>query len=349
MALEEEKRKITAKEVIAAVLLFAVLAALVAAALTLGNKDESRTEPRHRDIFDYFDTASRIGLYYENSERDGEALAIIAAEMKKYHELFDIYYGYEGVVGVYELNKRAKDGAVTVSRELFDFLEFSKEMHALTKGEVNIAMGAVLSIWHRYREGGTSVPTQAELDEAAKHCDINDLILDKEDLTVRFADPEMSLDVGAIAKGYAAERIAEALSEAGFSSVTLNLGGNIRVVGSKPNGDGWVTGIENPYSSEGDHIHKTTLSDGSAVTSGDYQRFYEVDGVRYHHIIDKDTLMPAAHFSSVTVYTEDSGLADALSTALFNMDHEEGMALINDLDDVRVVWAFPDGRIEVSD
>lgn len=347
--MEEEKRKITAKEVIAAVLLFAVLAALVAAALTLGNKDESRTEPRHRDIFDYFDTASRIGLYYENSERDGEALAIIAAEMKKYHELFDIYHEYEGVVGVAALNRMAKTEAVTVSRELFDFLEFSKEMHRLTNGEVNIAMGAVLSIWHRYREGGTSIPTQAELDEAAKHCDINDLILDKENLTVRFADPEMSLDVGAIAKGYTAERIAEALGEAGFTSITLNLGGNIRVIGTKSDGDGWTTGIENPYSAEGDYIHKTTLSDTSAVTSGDYQRYYEVGGVRYHHIIDKDTLMPAAHFSSVTVYTRDSGLADALSTALFNMTYEEGLALINDLDNVSAVWAFPDGKIEISE
>lgn len=346
--MEEEKRKITAKEVIAAVLLFAVLAALVAAALTLGNKDESRTESRHRDIFDYFDTASRIGLYYENSERDGEALAIIAAEMKKYHELFDIYYGYEGVVGVYELNKRAKDGAVTVSRELFDFLEFSKEMYTLTGGEVNIAMGAVLSIWHGHRELGVSVPAEDALLAAAEHCDINDLVLDSKNLTVYFADPEMSLDVGAIAKGYTAERIAEALSDARFTSITLNLGGNVRVIGEKPNGEGWTTGVENPHVQGGEYIHKTTLTDGSAVTSGDYQRYYEVDGVRYHHIIDKDTLMPAAHFSSVTVYTRDSGLADALSTALFNMTYDEGAALVNTLDGVKVVWALPDGEVRIS-
>jgi thiamine biosynthesis lipoprotein len=173
-------------------------------------------------------------------------------------------------------------------------------------------------------------------------------VLDSETLTVYFADPEMSLDVGAIAKGYTAERIAEALSDAGFTSITLNLGGNVRVIGEKPNGEGWTTGVENPHVQGGEYIHKTTLTDGSAVTSGDYQRYYEVDGVRYHHIIDKDTLMPAAHFSSVTVYTRDSGLADALSTALFNMTYDEGAALVNTLDGVKVVWAFPNGEIRNS-
>ena len=347
--MEEEKRKITPKEVVMTILLFAILAALVVLATAVGSKYRDDIKPRHKDIFDYFDTASRIGFYYEDSERDSEALAIIDAEIKKYHELFDIYHGYDGVVGVYELNRKAKDGAVTVSRELFDFLEFSKEMCILTNGEVNVAMGAVLSIWHEHRELGISLPTSEELDRAAEHCDINNLVLDKENLTVRFADPEMSLDVGAVAKGYTAERIAEALSDAGFTSITLNLGGNVRVIGEKPNGEGWLTGIENPYSINGDYIHQTTLSNTSAVTSGDYQRYYEVNGVRYHHIIDKDTLMPADHFSSVTVYTQDSGLADALSTALFNMTYEEGLALINELDDVSVVWAFTDGKIKISD
>ena len=346
----EEKRKITPKEIATVAALFVILIALIAAAVFLGGDEDGRTvAPRHHDTFDYFDTASRIGFYYEDSDRDAEALAIIVGELEKYHKLFDIYYGYEGVVGVYELNRTAKDGAVEVSRELFDFLEFSKEMHALTGGEVNIAMGAVLSIWHEHRELGYDIPTEQELAAAAEHCDINDLVLDKENLTVYLADPEMSLDVGAIAKGYTAERIAEALSDAGFTSITLNLGGNVRVIGSKPNGDGWVTGVENPYESGGEYIYKTTLSDTSAVTSGDYQRYYEVDGVRYHHIIDKDTLMPSTHFSSVTVYTPDSGLADALSTALFNMTYEEGSALVNNLDGVSVVWAFPDGEVVKSE
>jgi thiamine biosynthesis lipoprotein len=206
-------------------------------------------------------------------------------------------------------------------------------------------MGAVLSLWHECREDAKKdepiyrIPTADELKEASKHCDINDLIIDEEAKTVYLRDPDMSLDVGAIGKGYATEKAAELLISRGVTSYVLNIGGNIRTIGEKPNGDGWMTGIVNPDRSSSDaYITKLTIKDTALVTSGNYERFHTVDGVNYHHIIDPDTLMPANYFSSISILTKDSALADALSTALFCMTYEDGLALVQSLEGVEVIW-----------
>jgi thiamine biosynthesis lipoprotein len=128
----------------------------------------------------------------------------------------------------------------------------------------------------------------------------------------------------------------------------LDVGGNLRIVGAKPDGNGWITGIKDPHNAS-KYAEKLTLSDISCVTSGDYERYFEVDGIRYHHIIDKDTLYPAEHFSSVTVICRDSGLADALSTALFCMSYEEGRALVDALDSVEVIWVTKAGGKYTTD
>ena len=118
--------------------------------------------------------------------------------------------------------------------------------------------------------------------------------------------------------------------------------GNIRIVGEKPDGSGWGTGIKDPADPE-QYAAKVTLSDTSCVTSGNYERYFTVDGVRYHHIIDPQTRMPADYFASVTVITPDSGLADALSTALFCMSYEDGLALAEKIGNVDVLWITQDG------
>ena len=127
-----------------------------------------------------------------------------------------------------------------------------------------------------------------------------------------------------------------------MDSYVLNIGGNIRIIGHKPDGSGWGTGIKDPANPE-QYAAKLTIADTSCVTSGDYERFFTVDGVQYHHVIDKDTLMPAAYFSSVTILTPNSGLADALSTALFTMSYEDGLALVSAIGNVDVLWITPDG------
>ena len=166
--------------------------------------------------------------------------------------------------------------------------------------------------------------------------------------TVRRTDPRALIDVGAIGKGYATEKAAQYLESKGCTSYVLNIGGNIRIVGTKVNGDGWVTGIKNPLDPE-IYAYYTKIADTSCVTSGDYERYFMVDNVKYHHIIDEETLMPAEYFSSVTIITKDSGLADTLSTALFCMSYEEGLELVESLDGVEVLWIFKDGEQKTTD
>jgi thiamine biosynthesis lipoprotein len=214
-------------------------------------------------------------------------------------------------------------------------------------------MGSVLSIWHNYRNEGLDDPANAELpplellQEAKKHTDINNVIIDEKNSTVFISDPEMTLDVGAIAKGYAVERIAEFLINKGITDFLLNVGGNVRTIGMGKDNAPWKVGIENPNTpmqEEKPHIEYLEMSDLSLVTSGCYQRFYEVGGKSYHHIIDPETLYPGERYLSVSVLTTDSGLGDALSTSLFLMDIDEGKKLVDSLENVEVMWVMPDGE-----
>ena len=130
----------------------------------------------------------------------------------------------------------------------------------------------------------------------------------------------------------------------GAEGYVLNVGGNIRCIGARPDGSGWVTAIRNPDRAAEDFALRIRISDTACVTSGIYERYFTVNGVRYHHIIDKDTLNPAAYYESLTVITRDSGLADALSTALFCMPWEESVRLAESLEGVEALWIFPDGE-----
>lgn len=332
---------------------------LLASALLSCAPAESPKEPKTQanSYYEYFDTVCTVISYAGDSADTFSANCdAISALLREYHRLFDIYYEYADVNNLRTVNKNAASAPVKVDRKLIDFLLYAKEIHGLTNGATNIAMGSVLKLWHDAREDGIDdpenayLPSSEELFEAAKHTNIDDLIIDEKENTVFFADPLMRLDVGAIGKGYAAERAAELLIERGVTSYVLNIGGNIRTIGSKPSGEGWTTGITNPdKSSEDEFVCKVIIKDTSLVTSGDYERFYEVDGVRYHHIIDPQTNMPAAYFSSISVFTKDSGLADALSTALFCMSYEDGLALVKKLGEVDVIWVSPDGNVKMTD
>ena len=155
-----------------------------------------------------------------------------------------------------------------------------------------------------------------------------------------FTDKELSLDVGSIAKGYAADRAASVLKEHGVSDFLINAGGNVVSSGKKPDGD-WVIGIQDPDENGGIYT-KIKAPDKAVVTSGDYQRYYEYNGERYSHIIDTETLYPARSYRSVTIICGGSVDADALSTSLFCMTLEEGKTLAKRLD-AEVLWIMPDG------
>lgn len=320
-------------------------------------KKEKEPQIQAKSYYEYFDTVSTVISYAGDSEGEFKAVAKAVEEvLGKYHKLLDIYYEYSGINNVKTVNKNAGVAPVKVDRELIDFLLYAKEIYAMTGGKTNIAMGSVLSLWHDCREDagedkiGTKIPSEQELIDAAQHCDINNLIINKAESTVYISDPKMSLDVGAIGKGYATERAAELLMDMGVNSYVLNIGGNIRAIGTKADGGGWDTGITHPNKSADErYITRVMIKNTSLVTSGDYERYYTVDGVSYHHIIDPDTLMPANYFSSISVFTRDSGLADALSTALFCMSYEDGLALIESIGGIEVIWVDKNYNVKHTD
>ena len=306
--------------------------------------------------YTYFDTVSYIYNYAGGDSEEFEEICSETAKiLEEYHNLFDIYYEHSGVTNLRTINQNAGGEPLKVDQKLIDFLLYAKELYALTGGEMNVMMGAVLRPWHDCRQAASndpanaSIPSAEVLEEASKHTSIDLLEIDEKNLTVRISDPDASLDVGALGKGYATERAAQYLESIGATSYVLNIGGNIRVIGTKPDGSGWLTGIKNPLDRGETYAEYITLTDTSCVTSGIYERFFTVGDVQYHHIIDKDTLMPSEHFSSVSIITKDSGLADALSTALFTVSYEEGRALVDSLGGVEVLWITPDGEKLMTD
>ena len=317
------------------------------------NKNEYKTQTKEIS-FVYFNTVSIISSYGAATSEEFNSYVKVADELLgKYHKLFDIYYEYSGVNNIRTINKNAGKSAVAVDAELIEFLEYCKELYTLTNQKTNIMLGSVLSIWHDHREAAdtnptsATVPSMALLTEAAKHTSIDSLVIDKQASTVYISDPEASIDVGAIGKGYAAEKLYKKLVSLGADCVALNVGGNLRTIGTKPDGELWTTGITNPDKSSDNTIAcRVKMGDTSLVTSGDYERYYYVDGVKYHHIIDPATLMPADYFASVSIFTKDSGLADALSTALFCMSYEEGLELVNNIGNIEVIWIYSDGTIK---
>lgn len=313
--------------------------------------------------FDVFDTVTTVIGYASSEEEWDRQMDALHQDLAEYHQLYDIYNHYEGVTNLYDLNRSAAQGPVAVDQRIMDLLVESKEMYKTTSGKMNVAFGAVLSIWHDYREAGLNDPDSAQLPPmeqlgaASEHCSIDDLVLDEEAGTVYFADDQLQLDVGSVGKGYAVEMVARAAEERGLASAILSVGGNVRTIGHKPDGSRWTAGIQDPWASaelagqvvnDAPYLVSVYMEDMALVTSGDYQRFYEVDGKRYNHIIDPDTLMPADHFSAVAVLVPDSGLGDCLSTGLFCLSLEDGQALVESLDGVEAMWMLKDGSVVYS-
>lgn len=304
-----------------------------------------------------FDTVTRIVGFAHSKEEFKEYAQLIYDNLKEYHQLYDIYNDYEGINNLKTINDNAGIKPVKVDQRIIDLLKFSKEVYEKTNGETNIAFGAVLKIWHEYRTEGiddpdnASLPPIEELKKAAEHTNIEDIIIDEKASTVFLRDPLMSLDVGAVAKGYATEQVSKIVREKGLTSGLLSVGGNVRAINNNiVTGDSWNVGVQDPNSPRGQSILKLVkIDDMSMVTSGDYERYYVVNGEKYNHIIDKDTLYPAEYFSAITIICEDSGIADALSTATFAMPFEEGMEFINSLPDTEAMWVFTDGTIKYSE
>lgn len=295
--------------------------------------------------YDYsFDTDVTLIAYCGSQKSFDQLKETVFGTMKRLHRAFDIYHGYEGVSNLYALNQAAGN-PVAVEPEVMELLAYGKQICALTEGRVNIAMGAVLRLWHDARETGL-LPEPGALADAMEHCAIDALILDPAAGTACIADGAASVDVGAIAKGWAAQRAAEAAEEAGFTDFVLSAGGNV-VARGQADGRAWKVGVRDPRSEDGSSIiTQVEVGDMALVTSGGYERNLTVEGKTYCHIIDPATGYPADHVLSATVICEDSALGDALSTAIFLMTPEEAERFVFSLDpQLRVILVEQDGSL----
>lgn len=334
--------------------LIIILVIITAITTSSCNKEQKKYQASFLVLFN---TITELQAYFDSKEQFSEFATFIRDNLEEYHYLYDKYNSYEGINNIKTINDNAGKQPVKVDKRIIELLLFSKEMFEMTKGKTNIAMGAVLEIWHDYRTDGiddpenAKLPPREKLTEAATHCDIDKVLIDEVNETVYLEDEFMSLDVGAIAKGYATEQVGLLAIEAGYKDYLLSVGGNIRASGVKSSEDNkWSIGIQNPdLESDDKTIMSLYVTDVSVVSSGDYERYYTVEGKRYNHIINPETLMPSDFFTAVTVVCPDSGLADALSTAIYSMDFEAGYEMIKKLDGVEALWILPNGEMKYSD
>ncbi len=284
--------------------------------------------------FDTFFSLTDIPLGQETFDHTFNELL---DEYKHYNDLFDIYHTYEGINNLKTVNDMAGIQPVEVEDAVIELLLEAREHYELSGGAFDITMGNLLQLWHEYRTEGMALneqgkpgrlPPAEELQEAYAHHGWEYVEIDKSAHTVFITDPEVSLDVGGIAKGFAAEKIARRLADLGVHGGVVNAGGNNRMLGPKKDNSDWRVGIMDPYGRNNSVIVRV-YGAVSSVTSGDYMRYYMgPENLQLHHIIDPDTLYPADLYHSVTVFTRDSGDADCLSTTLFTLSYEEGLALI---------------------
>ncbi|MDD4851057.1 MAG: FAD:protein FMN transferase [Gemmiger sp.] len=311
--------------------------------------------PYQTTFWDVFDTVTTVTGYADSQPEWDAQMDALHADLQRYHRLFDIYNAYPGLNNLYTINQNAGKGPVAVEEDILSLLTLAKEMYTQTGGKCNVAAGAVLALWHDARAAAEADPAAAALPDAkalqlaAAHTDPQNLLLDTAAGTVALADPALQLDVGSMAKGWATEMAARAAQARGLASALLNVGGNLRAIGQKPDGTAWTAGVETPWpNADGSYslatpVVRVALQSGqSLVVSGDYQRYYTVDGKNYSHLIDPATLYPATFVSSVAVLCADSGVADALSTGLFCTDVADGLALVESLPGVEAIWLAAD-------
>lgn len=315
-------------------------------ATTEAGAKQTNLEKHSTVYYQYFDTVTNFLVYTKDEKEFEKYKEVLEKDLKKYHQLFNTYHDFEGVNNVKTINENAGKKPVKVDPAIIELMEYSNYIYDITDGKINMALGNLLSLWHEYREAGldnpknAKIPSKEELEKAAQNTDINKIEIDKEKNNVFIKDPNLQIDIGAVGKGYAIKIMAEDLKKAGLTHGILSVGGDDVIIGENPDkANGlWRIAIQNPNLDEKNpYASIIDLKDTTVVTSGDYQRFYEVDGKIYHHIIDPDTRYPSEYFKSVSVVHPDIALADALSTYLFIVDLETGKKVAEEFD-AEVLW-----------
>jgi thiamine biosynthesis lipoprotein len=285
-------------------------------------------------------TVVRVELWSEDRRAGKAAIAAVMDEMRRIDRTMSTYKEDSEVSLV---NRRAAQEQVAISAELFDLIERSLRMSELTGGAFDITYASAGYLYDFHRK---IKPSEEALAEALSAISYHHILLDRKRNTVKFSQGGVRIDLGGIAKGHAVDRCVALLQARGIKQAIVTAGGDSRIIGDH-HGRPWVVGIRDPRQ-EGKVVAALPLSDAAISTSGDYERYFEANGVRYHHIINPTNGRPVNGVRSVTVVGNDSTTMDALSTSVFVMGVQKGMALVERLPEVEAVIVDAHGKMYYS-
>lgn len=299
---------------------------------------EEAEEPAVAELF-AMDTYMTLTAYGENAE---EALALAEEKIRELDAVLSIG---DPDSEIYKLNE---EGKAEVSQDTYDLIGEGLAVWKETGGAFNAAMEPLMELWG-FTTGNYQVPEEEDLEEKLALTDVSEIVTDEKSRRISLREG-MKIDLGGIAKGYTSEKLMEIFKEQGITSAMVSLGGNVQVLGEKPDGSLWRVAIQDPDSSEG-YLGVLEISDQAVITSGGYERCFEENGVVYHHILDPETGYPANHgYQSVTIVSRDGSLADALSTALFVMGTDKAETYwMEHPDSFDAIFLTTEGELSVTE
>ena len=278
-----------------------------------------------------------MGTYIKISVYDRKADIAIEEAFARIKEIEDKMSINKNTSEVIEINKNAGEKWLKVSTDTYHVIKEGIKYSELTKGNFDITVGPIVRLWNIGFEN-TQIPSEEEISKMTELVDYNMIMLNEEEHKVKLEKKGMMLDLGGIAKGFAADEALRTLAESGIESAIVNIGGDISVLNTKPSKVPWKIGIQDPLKNRGENLAVISLIDESIVTSGYYERYFEKKGKVYHHILNPFTGMPAeTGISSVTVITKKSVVADALSTGIYVLGFDKGLEIISKMEEAEAV------------
>lgn len=286
----------------------------------------------------YFDTIITVSIENTNSNSS----AFLNQCFNICEQMEDTFSRTKEGSELYNVNHR-KDNTVTVSDEMACLISEGLKYYELSDGAFDITIAPVLELWD-FKSDDAAVPDEESIQEAAAKVDASKIHLDSNQLT--FENSDIQIDLGALVKGYAADRLKEYLKRQSVSSGMINLGGNVLTIGTKPNGDQWNVGVQKPFDTRNSIITTISVEGKSVVSSGIYERYFELDNIKYHHILEPTTGYPVQNdLWQVTIISDDSLTGDALSTICMLLGYERAEELIQTMDGIDAKFVLDDGRL----
>jgi len=283
-------------------------------------------------------TRITVELWAEDKDKANQAIDAVLDSMRYIDETMSTYKPASEVSLV---NARAADGPMPITKELFDLLTKAREYSVITDGAFDITYA---SVGYMYDFRKHVRPSEGDIEKALPAVDYRHVLLDPKNQTVQFSQKGVRIDLGGIAKGYSVDRGIDVLKSLGFTRAYVSAGGDSRIIGDRF-GKPWLVGIRDPTKGEGAVITRIPLVDAAISTSGDYERYFEENGVRYHHIIDPRTGHSASLVRSATVIGPSATRTDGLSKTAFVLGPEKAMEIYNRLDDIDAIIVKLDGTV----